>query len=151
MRVASADAKLVVAAMPVDAVTIFDRDLRFVAVGGVGAGRGGRVAVELLAQRRPLVVGHDREVDPDLVDAGQPAHGLAHPLVDLVAQRAAGDGEGDLDRDPRPLDAHVPDHVELDDGPVQLGVLDGTQRGQHVVTGEGHGRRLRRDLHYADR
>ena len=51
-----------------------------------------------------LLVGHDREVDADPVDAGEVRHGAADPLVDLVAQRTAGDGEGDLHVDRAAVD-----------------------------------------------
>ena len=46
-------------------------------------------------------------------------------VADLGAQRAAGDGEGDLDADdPVVVDVDVADHSEVDDAGVQLGVGD---------------------------
>ena len=46
-----------------------DRPALGVAVGRLDAGGRRRVAVQLLAQRRALLVGHDGEVEVDAVDA----------------------------------------------------------------------------------
>ena len=59
--------------------------------------------------------------------------------LDLVAERAPGDGEGDLEGDRVAVDAHVADHVEVDDRAVELGILDGSKGGDDVVDGDGHG------------
>ena len=51
------------------------------------------------------------------------------------------------------VDAHVAHHVEVDDGAVQLGVLDGSEGGDDVVDGDGHGVRApgQGDFHYGHR
>ncbi len=51
------------------------------------------------------------------------------------------------------VDAHVSHHVEVDDGAVQLGILDGSKGGDDVVDGDGHGARApgQGDFHYGHR
>ena len=65
---------------------------------------------------------------------------LVHPVVDLVAQRAAGDGERDLHRDVAVDDRDVADHAEIDDAAVQLGILDRPQGLDDLFGGDWHGR-----------
>ena len=110
-----------------------------VAVALVGAGGAGRVAVEHLAHRGALLVGHHGEVEVDAVDAVEGDDRGADPVLDLVAERAAGDGEGDADGGHSPVDGHALDHAEVDDAAVQLGVLDGAERLDDVGFGGGHG------------
>ena len=61
------------------------------------------------------------------LDAGERGDRVGDPAGDLGPQRAAGDGEGDGHADPVALDRDAPDHVEIDDRLVELGVLDGPQ------------------------
>ena len=63
------------------------------------------------------------------VDAVERGRRVGHPVLDLVAQRAAGDGEGDEHADDAvAADVDAADHAEVDDRAVQLGVLDRSQR-----------------------
>ena len=98
----------------------------------------GRVAVQLLAELGALVVGHHREVELGPLDAGEGGDRRGDPVLDLVAQRAARDGEGDADRHVTAVDGDAPDHAEVDDAAVQLGIFDGAQRVDDVGFG-GHG------------
>ena len=82
--------------------------------------------------------------------------GLGHALGDLVAQRAAGDGERDEDADDAvAVGSAAAQHAEVDDRTVQLGVLDRSQGFDDLGFGDGGGhgrpvwRRHVRDLHYA--
>ena len=88
------------------------------------------VALQPDAQLLALVVGHHREVELDARDARRAGAAAASTRdCDLVAQRAAGDGEGDEHRHGAvgpPFGAA--DHAEVDDRAVQLGVLDRPQR-----------------------
>ena len=52
---------------------------------------------------------------------------LTHLVLEAVAERTAGDGQRDHHRDVTALDAHLAHHVELGDGPLQLGVDDVAQ------------------------
>jgi hypothetical protein len=104
----------------------------------VGAGGGGRIAVEPGAQRRPLVVGHHREVEVDRLDTVERRDGAVHPPGDLAAQGATLDGERHGHVDPRPVDGDPPDHVEVDDAAVQLGVFDGAEGVEDLGFGDGH-------------
>ena len=73
--------------------------------GGPGRAGGG---LELAPDRGPLVVGHHRELDVDVVDPVEGLHRGRDPLGDLGPQGAAGDGEGDGDADPAAVDADAP-------------------------------------------
>jgi hypothetical protein len=53
---------------------------------------------------------------------------LADLVLEARAKRAAGDGKGDRDGDVPALDAHLAHHVELGDGPLQLGIDDFAER-----------------------
>jgi hypothetical protein len=109
-----------------------------VAVGGLAAGRGRGVTVELLAQVGPLLVGHHAEgqVDRRHADGGQRTR---DPRLDLVAQRAPGHGERDLEgHGVAVTHHHVAHHVEVDDRAMELGVLDRTQGSDDVIDGDGH-------------
>ena len=68
---------------------------------------------------------------------GSAADRVGDPLGDLGPQRAAGDGQGDRDRDLVAVDRDAPHHVEVDDRAVQLGVLDRAQGFEDVGFG-GH-------------
>ena len=46
-------------------------------------------------------------------------------------------GEGDEHVPTAPSTAHLPDHVEIDDAAVQLGILDGAQGLDDVGFGDG--------------
>jgi hypothetical protein len=97
------------------------------------------MAVELLAQRLALAVGHHGEVEVDVAHPGKRLHRPADAVLDLVAQRAAGDGEGDqhLHVAVR-ADLDVADHAQLDDRAVQLRVFHGAERFDDLICG-GHG------------
>ena len=109
------------------------------AVGGLAAGGGRRVALHELADRGPLLVVHDPEADVDLGDAVEGLHGAGDPIGDLGPQRAACDGEGDLDLDGAAVDGDALDHAEVDDRAVQLRILDRAQRVDDEGFGHSHG------------
>src|SRR5205085_2142013 len=50
------------------------------------------------------------------------------------------DGEGDVDRHVGAVDVDAADHVEVDDAPVQLGVLHGAKSVDDLGFGDGHGK-----------
>ena len=109
------------------------------AVGLAVAGRRRRVAVEAHAQVLALLVGHDGEVEADTGHARKGLHCAGHAVGDLVAQRAPGDGERDQHLDaPVGPDLDVAHHAEVDDRPVQLGILHGTKGLEDLVGGDGH-------------
>ena len=59
---------------------------------------------------------------------GKGRHCAADPVLDLVAQRAPGDRQGDEDAYVAVgADVDVADHAEVDDGAAELGILDRTQ------------------------
>jgi hypothetical protein len=90
--------------------------------------RGGGVAVEAAAQGLSLVVGHHGEVHRHAGDAVDREHGGVDPMGDLVAQRAAGDREGDEDLDRAVVgDLDLAHHVQVDDRSVQFRVLHRAQ------------------------
>ena len=92
-------------------------------------GGGRRVAVQLLAQRLALLVGHHGEVEVDVVDAVERRSRAAVTRCSISLRSGQpGDGEGDEHADRAVgADVDVADHVEVDDRAVQLGVLDRAQ------------------------
>ncbi len=108
------------------------------AVGLLAAGGGGGVAVEARRQGGALLVGHVGEVETDVADPVEGDDGLGDAALDLVAQRAAGDGEGDEHLYVGVFDGHLADHVEVDDAAVQLGILDRAEGFDDSGLGEGH-------------
>ena len=68
-----------------------------------------------------------REVDVDRVDPGERRDRVGDPAGDLGPHGAAGDGQRDRDLDVRAVDRDAPDHVQIDDRAVDLGVLDRAQ------------------------
>ena len=117
-----------------------DRPALAVAVGRLAAAGGRRIADHELTNLGPLLVGHDRKVERDRRDAIEFGHRGGNPSLDLVAQRATGDGEGDLHRHRRALDVHPLHHAEVNDAAVQLGIFDGAQRVDDGALGHGHER-----------
>jgi hypothetical protein len=96
-------------------------------------------AVELGPHRRSLFVGHDRELEVDAGDAGQRADGPGHAVLDLVAQWAARDREGDQDLRPAVgADGNRLHHAEIDDRPMQLRVLDRAKCFDDLIRGCDH-------------
>ena len=77
---------------------------------------------------RALLRAHHVELERDGLDSGQRQEVLAHLVLEARAKRAAGDGQGDRDGDVAALDANLAHHVELGDGPLQLGVDDLAER-----------------------
>ena len=96
----------------------------------------------------PLVGRHGRGADLDAGHAGQAPQAALDVALDLVAQRAGGDGQGDEDLDqPVLVDGDVPDHAEVDDAGVQLGVDDGLEHAPDLFRGGAirvHGTTLNR-------
>ena len=102
-----------------------DRPALGVTVGLAVAGRRAGRAVQLDAQLLALLVGHHRELEVDVVTPSSVRERAADPVLDLVAQRAAGDGEGDEDVGRAVgVEFGSAQHAEVDDRAVQLGIFD---------------------------
>jgi hypothetical protein len=97
-----------------------------------------------------LLVGHHRHVDLHVVHAVEGQQGGGDPVGDLGPQRAAGHGEGHEHADGAAPDLDALHHAEVDDGHVQLGVLDGAKRLDDLRLGDCHVW-CPSDFHYADR
>ena len=96
-------------------------------------------ALKFGAQCLALLIGHHRELEVDRGDPVERHDRVVHAVLDLVAQWASGDGQGDEDRH-RAVGSRLgaPDHVEVDDRAVQLGILHRTQRLDDLLRRDGH-------------
>ena len=110
-----------------------------VAVRSLRARSAGRVAVHQLSDLGPLLIGHHAEVDRDEVDAVERLHRVGDLGLDLIAERAARDGEVDADLDVTTVDRGGANHPEVDDAAVQLGILNRTQRVDDSGFSDRHG------------
>ncbi len=72
----------------------------------------------------------------DGLDARERGQSLGDPPLDLGLQRAAGHREPDGHDDPAVAHLHVADHPEVDDAPVELGVVHVAQGGERRVAAE---------------
>ena len=89
-----------------------------------------QVRLELLA----LLGRHHVEDHLHVGDAVNCAHRCGHLTGDRVAHGAPGHGEQHLDVGrARIVDVYRADHAEFGDGALDLGVVDGGQRGLHRV------------------
>ena len=88
----------------------------------------GDAAAQPLRQLGALVGAHHVELERDRLDAGEREHVLAHLVLEAVSERTTGDRQRDRDRDVTALDEHLAHHVQLGDGPLQLGVDDLSER-----------------------
>ncbi len=109
------------------------------AVSGAVAGGGAGIAVERAPELLAIVVGHHGELELDRLDTVELRGGVGDPTLDLALQRAAGNGQ----RDEHPDDTVVADldaaqHAELDDGAVELRVLDGSEGFDDLFLGDCH-------------
>ena len=86
-----------------------------------------------------LLVGHDGELDGHRVDAVEGGDRLVDGALDLGLEGTAGHGEGDGDGDAAAVDGDAGDHVEVDDGAAQFGVLNGPEGFDDLGFGGGHG------------
>ena len=110
-----------------------------VAVALVGAGGGGRVAVELLAQRRPAPRRSSTvKSRPTSSTPSRPVTASVTRL--LISFRSGQPATVSATRTPTvgPSIDDVADHVEVDDAAVQLGVLDGPEGLEDVGFGDRH-------------
>src|SRR6266481_9849131 len=83
-----------------------------------------------------LLLGHRPEVDLDVGDLGEAVLQLGRE--DLLEERlegAAGDREGQVHRDAGSLQVDAAHHVELDDAPVDLRIVDLGEDGADLVNG----------------
>ncbi len=116
-----------------------DRPTLGVTVGLSMAGGGAGRAVQLDPQVFALLVGHHREVELDVGDAVECGERAAHPILDLTAQRASGDGEGDQDvGGAGVVELRPSEHPEIDDRAVELRILDRSQRFDELVVRDCH-------------
>ena len=126
--------------------------VRLALAGGVAG-----VAVHHHPHGLALLVGHHREVEGDPLHTGQRGQGRGHPAGDLVAQRAAGNGERDQHIDDAVVvERRLADHAEVDDRAPQLGILHGPQGLDDLLSrgcrhGGLSGKRVAANYHYADR
>jgi hypothetical protein len=110
-------------------------------------------ALRLAASQRslqgpPLLLAHHVELDPDPGHPVELAHRGRDITSDLVAQRAAGHGQPDIDpHGPIGGDVNVLDHAELGDRTVDFGVADTGERLGDLIDRRrrGHGGRGRHD------
>ena len=92
----------------------------------------------LVVERLALLGCHDAEVEDEAADAVDVGEGGLDLPLEGVAERAAGDREDDRERDDPVGDLDVPDHVELRDGPPELGVDDARKGGEDRVAARFH-------------
>jgi hypothetical protein len=90
-------------------------------------------------QRLALLLGHHAEVDLDRLDARERGQRGGDVAGQLVAQRATGDGQQQLDPDQAAGDREALDHAELGDRPADLGVVDGGEGGLNGLLERGRG------------
>ncbi len=112
--------------------------------GGVGPGDRRDVVVlpEAADEGLALVLGHRPEVDLHLGDLGEAVLELGRQdLLEERLQGAAGDREGQVHRDAGSLQVDAADHIELDDAPVDLRIVDLGEDGADLVDG-GHASRV---------
>jgi hypothetical protein len=100
-------------------------------------GVGVTATVQLRGEGGPLLVGHDGQVDVDPAHVGERGNGVGHPLGDLGPQWAPGDGQRDRHTDVITVDRDAPNHLEIDDRLMDLGILDGPESLENVGLG-GH-------------
>ena len=72
-----------------------------------------------------------------LVHIGQRGDRIGDPLGDLGPQRASGNGQRDRHAHVVAVDRDAPNHLEIDDRLVDLGVLDGPEGLENLGLG-GH-------------
>ena len=89
--------------------------------------------VQLFAQGGTLVIGHDPKVKLHIAHTGQGANRAVDAILYFVAQRATSNGEGDCEGNDTVVDAHVAHHVEINNRPMQLGVLHWPQGLNHLI------------------
>ncbi len=82
---------------------------------------------------------HDRHLDAHLLDAAQRCHRLGDPAGDLGTERAARHGQRHGDGHPPSPDVDTPDHVQLDDAQMQLGVGHRAQSLDDLQLRQRHG------------
>jgi hypothetical protein len=118
----------------------------------------GASGTQPLGEGVPLPRGHHG--DPH-VDAGDPRRGggrVPDIPLDGVGRRAADDGEPHIHGRVAAVDPHAADHVELGDGPPDLGVQHPAESAQHRLgdplvrladTGDGGREALERDVSHS--
>ena len=87
-----------------------------------------RLEPSLRHQRRPLRRIHHAGADIDTLHAGKGLDLALDIGPELVAERAGGDREGDLDSHHSAVDLDAADHAQLDDVRAELGIDDSGQR-----------------------
>src|SRR3954451_24182862 len=80
----------------------------------------GSPAAPFLREPLPLLRRHDVEGELSSRHAGDTGESLLHLLLERVAQRTAGDGENDRERNDAVVQLQVAHHVELGDRPPEL-------------------------------
>ncbi len=115
---------------------------------------------EAAGQLGVLVLVDLLEHDLDAAHVGHPGERLVDAARDVVTPGVPEDRHADRDRDPLAVDVDGVHEPQVDDGPVQLGVVDGAQgledlvvRRRHRLPGQGRPGLAGRpaDFHYADR
>jgi hypothetical protein len=98
----------------------------------------GDAAAQLGRERLLLLRRHDREGQRDRLEPVERRERALDLLLEALAERAAGDRQGEQHRGMRALDLHVADHVELDHGAVELRVDHGLEGLRDVLARRGH-------------
>ena len=90
------------------------------------------------ANRGTFFIGHDGEIKIDTIDSVESNDCVRNAILDFIAQRTSGDGQRDLHRYHWSVDRNTADHPEIDDAPVEFGVLNGTKDLDDIGIGDGH-------------
>ena len=106
----------------------------------VAASRCLRIAVEHLANIGALLVGHHTKIETDRSSISKWCKRVGDKTLNLITHGATSDGEGDGERDALRRNSDIADHVEIDNGTVEFGVLNGAKRLDDLFNGCcGHG------------
>jgi hypothetical protein len=99
-----------------------------VSLRGLRAGGRRWVAIQHLANCSALVVVHHSEIEYNIGYAIKCTQCAVNAILNLGAQRAAGNGEHDSEPNNALLvDDNIANHAQVHDGTVQLWVLYGTE------------------------
>ena len=86
-----------------------------------------RITVQHLANVRALLISHHTKVEADRCTISKRGECIGDKTLNLVTHRATSNGERDGERNALARNSHIAHHVEIDNGTVQFGVLDGAK------------------------
>ena len=96
------------------------------------------ITMKKFANGSALFVGHDGEVKIDTIDSIESHNCVSDAILDFVAQRTTGNSQGDLNSHDWTVDGYSANHPEVDDAPVEFGVLNRTEDLDDIGIGDGH-------------